>query len=99
MLLYTKKAGLDEQKVLAALSGGGAANWSMENYVPRILRDDYTPGFFARHFLKDLRIALAEADKMGLDLRATENAKRLYEIMVDVKGLGDQGTQGLINIY
>jgi 3-hydroxyisobutyrate dehydrogenase len=46
-----------------------------------------------------LRIALAEADKMGLDLRATENAKRLYEIMVDVKGLGDQGTQGLINIY
>ncbi|KRM05807.1 hypothetical protein FC89_GL001520 [Liquorilactobacillus ghanensis DSM 18630] len=99
MLLYTQKAGLDEQKVLAALSGGGADNWSMENYVPRILRNDYTPGFFARHFLKDLRIALAEADKMGLDLRATENAKRLYEIMVDVKGLGNQGTQGLINIY
>lgn len=99
MLLYTRAAGLNEQKVLTALSAGGADNWSMENYVPRILKDDYTPGFFARHFLKDLRIALEEADRMGLDLRATQQAKRLYEIMVDVKGLGDQGTQGLINIY
>lgn len=99
MLLYTRQAGLDEQKVLKTLSSGGADNWSMDNYVPRILKDDYTPGFFARHFLKDLRIALEEADKMGLDLRATNEAKRLYEIMVDVKGLGNQGTQGLINIY
>ena len=63
------------------------------------MQDDYTPGFFARHFLKDLRIALQEADRMGLDLSATANAKRLYEVMVDVYGLGDQGTQGLINIY
>lgn len=99
MLLYTKAAGLDPQKVLATLSSGGADNWSMENYVPRILKDDYTPGFFARHFLKDLRIALSEADAMGLNLVATAQAKRLYEVMVDVQGLGDQGTQGLINIY
>ncbi|WCL69604.1 NAD(P)-dependent oxidoreductase [Lactiplantibacillus plantarum] len=99
MLLYTKAAGLDPEKVLATLSSGGADNWSMDNYVPRILKDDYTPGFFARHFLKDLRIALSEADAMGLNLVATAQAKRLYEIMVDVKGLGDQGTQGLINIY
>lgn len=99
MLLYTRKAGLNEKKILETLSSGGADNWSMDNYVPRILKNDYTPGFFARHFLKDLRIALAEADQMGLDLRATNEAKRLYEIMVDVKGLGAQGTQGLINIY
>lgn len=99
MLLYTKAAGLDPQKVLSTLSSGGADNWSMDNYVPRILKGDYTPGFFARHFLKDLRIALSEADAMGLDLVATAQAKRLYEVMVDVKGLGDQGTQGLINSY
>ncbi|GEN47683.1 NAD(P)-dependent oxidoreductase [Ligilactobacillus pobuzihii] len=98
-LLYTKAAGLDPHKVLDALSAGGAQNWSLSNYGPRILDDDYTPGFFARHFLKDLRIALQEADKMGLDLSATANAKRLYEVMVDVYDLGDQGTQGLINTY
>ena len=90
-------AGLDPEKCSNVIYG--ADNWSMDNYVPRILKDDYTPGFFARHFLKDLRIALSEADAMGLNLVATAQAKRLYEVMVDVKGLGDQGTQGLINIY
>lgn len=98
-LLYAKAAGLDPEKVLSTLSSGGAQNWSLSNYGPRILKDDYTPGFFARHFLKDLRIALKEANNMGLDLKATAQATRLYEVMVDVYGLGDQGTQGLINTY
>lgn len=98
-LLYAKAAGLDPQKVLNTLSSGAAQNWSLSNYGPRILQEDYTPGFFARHFLKDLRIALKEANRMGLDLKATAQATRLYEVMVDVYGLGDQGTQGLINTY
>nr|WP_225430772.1 NAD(P)-dependent oxidoreductase [Levilactobacillus zymae] len=99
MLVYAKAAGLDLPQVLATLSSGGADNWSMENYVPRILKNDYTPGFFAKHFLKDLRIALREADRMHLDLPATQQAKQLYETMVDDCGLGDDGTQGLIKIY
>ncbi|WP_034527174.1 NAD(P)-dependent oxidoreductase [Secundilactobacillus oryzae] len=99
MLVYAKKANLPLQQVLDTLSSGGADNWSMDNYVPRILQGDYTPGFFAKHFLKDLRIALDEADKMGLKLPATERAKDLYEIMVDQANLGDDGTQGLIKTY
>jgi len=99
MLVYAKAAGLDLPQVLATLSSGGADNWSMDNYVPRILKGDYTPGFFAKHFLKDLRIALQEADRMGLDLPATRQAKLLYEAMVDDFGLGNDGTQGLIKTY
>ncbi|WP_143461614.1 NAD(P)-dependent oxidoreductase [Levilactobacillus enshiensis] len=99
MLVYAKAAGLDLPQVLATLSSGGADNWSMDNYVPRILKGDYTPGFFAKHFLKDLRIALQEADKMNLDLPATKQAKLLYEAMVDDFGLGNDGTQGLIKTY
>lgn len=99
MLVYAKAAGLDLPQVLATLSSGGADNWSMDNYVPRILKNDYTPGFFAKHFLKDLRIALREADRMHLDLPATAQAKQLYETMVDDCGLGDLGTQGLIKLY
>lgn len=99
MLVYAKAAGLDLPQVLATLSSGGANNWSMDNYVPRILKNDYTPGFFAKHFLKDLRIALREADRMHLDLPATAQAKQLYETMVDDCGLGDLGTQGLIKLY
>jgi len=67
--------------------------------VPLILKGDYRPGFFAKHFLKDLRIALQEADRMGLDLPATKQAKLLYEAMVDDYDLGDDGTQGLIKTY
>lgn len=99
MLVYAKAADLDLPQVLATLSSGGADNWSMDTYVPRILKDDYTPGFFAKHFLKDLRIALQEADRMHLDLPATRQAKQLYETMVDDRGLGNDGTQGLIKIY
>lgn len=99
MMVYAQHAGLDMNDVLDTLSSGGADNWSMDNYAPRILKGDYTPGFFAKHFLKDLRIALDEADKMKLDLPATKLAKQLYETMVDEKGLGNDGTQGLIKLY
>ncbi|KRM71797.1 NAD(P)-dependent oxidoreductase [Lacticaseibacillus brantae] len=98
MLLYAKKAGLDMDQTLATLAGGGANNWSMNAYGPRILAGDYTPGFFAKHFLKDLRIALDEADKMHLNLPATRLAADLYAAMV-AAGKGDMGTQGLITTY
>lgn len=99
MLVYAKAAGLDLEEVIKTVSGGAGENWSLSNYGPRILKGDYTPGFFAKHFLKDLRIALEEADKMKLDLPATKEAKRLYEILVDKKDLGNDGTQALIKLW
>ncbi|WP_461227129.1 NAD(P)-dependent oxidoreductase [Lacticaseibacillus suihuaensis] len=98
MLVYAKAAGLDLAQVLATVSGGSGANWSMSNYGPRILADDYTPGFFIKHFVKDLGIALDSATAMGLDLPATATARRLYRAMVDA-GQGDLGTQALIQSY
>lgn len=98
MLVYAKAAGLDLQQVINTVGGGAGANWSMSNYGPRILAGDYTPGFFIKHFVKDLRIALAEADHMGIDLPATKQAKQLYQALVDA-GSGDLGTQGLITSY
>lgn len=99
MLVYAKAANLNLQDVLTTLEGGGADNWSMENYVPRILKGDFKPGFFSKHFLKDLRIALEESEKMGLDLPATKQAKELYEKLVDEKGLGNDGTQALVKLW
>lgn len=98
MLVYAKAAGLELKQVLATVGGGAGANWSMQNYGPRILAGDYTPGFFIKHFVKDLRIALQEADQMGLDLPATKQAEQLYQALVDA-GSGDLGTQGLITSY
>lgn len=99
MLVYAKAANLDLNDVLTTLEGGGADNWSMENYVPRILKGDFKPGLFSKHFLKDLRIALEESEKMGLDLPATKQAKELYEKLVDEKGLGNDGTQALVKLW
>lgn len=99
MLVYAKAAGLDLQEVIKTVGAGAAANWSLSNYGPRVLRDNYTPGFFAKHFLKDLRIALEEAERMQLQLPATAEAKRLYEELVDQKGLGSAGTQALIKLW
>ncbi len=99
MLVYAKKAGLDLEAVLKTVGAGSAANWSLSNYGPRVLKGDYTPGFFSKHFLKDLRIALETAKEMKIELPATEEAKKLYETLVDEKHLGDLGTQGLIKLW
>lgn len=98
-LVYAKAAGLDLGQVIATLQGGAAENFSMGSYGPRILKGDYTPGFFAKHFLKDLRIALDTADEMQLNLPATKQAKELYEALVDQQGLGNDGTQALIKLW
>lgn len=99
LLVYAKAANLDLESVIKTVGGGSAANWSLANYAPRILKDDYTPGFFAKHFLKDLRIALDEAEKMDIDLPSTKEAKRLYEKLVDEANLGNDGTQALIKLW
>ena len=99
MLVYAEAADLDLTEVIKTVSSGAGENWSLSNYAPRILKEDYTPGFFAKHFLKDLRIALEEAEKMNLDLPATKQAKQLYEILVDKKGLGNDGTQALVKLW
>lgn len=99
MLVYAKAAGLDLEAVLKTVNGGSAQNWSLANYGPRILANDYTPGFFAKHFLKDLKIALTESEKMGLTLPATHQAKKLYARLVNEEQLGDDGTQALIKLW
>lgn len=98
LLVYAEKSGLDLEKVLDTVGGGSAANWSLTNYAPRILREDFSPGFFAKHFLKDLKIALDEATKLGIELPATERAKELYEKLTE-QGFENDGTQALIKLW
>lgn len=98
LLVYAREAGLDLEVVLETVGGGAAANWSLANYAPRILRQDFTPGFFAKHFLKDLKIALDEAEKMGIALPSTELAGKLYEQLCQA-GHQDDGTQALIKLW
>lgn len=98
LLVYADKAGLDLDKVLTTVGGGSAATWSLTNYAPRILREDFTAGFFVKHFIKDLGIALDESAKMGISLPATAGAKQLYDMLAE-KGFENDGTQALIKLW
>ncbi|OFI47684.1 oxidoreductase [Floricoccus penangensis] len=98
LLVYAKAAGLDVEKVIETVGGGSAANWSLANYSPRILKEDYSAGFFVKHFIKDLGIALDEAERMNINLPATKVARKLYVELAD-KGFENDGTQALIKLW
>lgn len=98
LLAYAKAAGLDIERVIEQVGSGSAGNWSLSNYAPRILKEDYSAGFFVKHFVKDLKIALDEAEKMQLDLPATKLAAELYEKLAE-KGFENDGTQALIKLW
>lgn len=98
MFAYAEKAGLELSEVIKTVNGGAAQNTSLGNYGTRIISEDYSPGFFVKHFVKDLKIALDEAEKMNLDLPATQKAYDLYTKLEDA-GHGDDGTQSLIKLW
>ena len=77
-LLYAYKAGLDLNTVLQSVSGGAAGSWSLSNYGPRMINGNFDPGFYVEHFIKDMGIALEEANRMGLALPGLALAKQLY---------------------
>jgi 3-hydroxyisobutyrate dehydrogenase len=94
-LLYAQRAGLNLETVLRSVSVGAAASRSLDLYGPRILKRDFEPGFYVEHFIKDMGIALAEAERMNLCLPGLALAKQLYEA-VRANGYGRKGTQALL---
>ncbi len=97
-LVYAKKAGLDVQKVFDTISTGAAKSFSLSSYGPRIIKGDYSPGFFIKHFIKDMRIALNEAEKMGIEFPGLALAKEMYEKLAK-EGEENSGTQALIKYW
>ena len=93
-LLYAYKAGLDLETVMQSVGGGAAGSWSLANLGPRIIANNFAPGFFVEHFVKDLGIALAEAQRMGLCLPGLALANQLYLSLV-AHGHARDGTQAL----
>lgn len=94
-LLYAYKAGLNIEIMLSSIATGAAACWSLDNLAPRIMRREFDTGFFVEHFIKDLSIALDEAENMNLSLPGLALAKQLY-ISVKANGGVRLGTQSLM---
>jgi len=97
-LTYAKKAGLDPTRVIESIGGGAAASWSLNNLAPRALKGDFAPGFYVKHFIKDIRLALESAEAMKLTLPGLTQAKKLYD-EVATRGWENEGTQVLLRWY
>ncbi len=80
--------------MLQSIRGGAAGCWSLDNLAPRILQRNFAPGFLVDHFIKDMEIALAEADRMGLVLPGLKLVDELYRTL-QTQGHGRSGTQAL----
>ena len=94
-LLYAYKAGLDPERMLMSVGRGAAASWMLDNLAPRVLKRDFSPGFYVEHFIKDMGIALKEAERMNLVLPGLSLVRELY-LAASAQGHGRKGTQALL---
>ncbi|MFO0812862.1 MAG: NAD(P)-dependent oxidoreductase [Gemmatales bacterium] len=94
-LLYAYRAGLDPTTVLTSVGSGAAASAALNVLWPRMIKKDFEPGFYVEHFIKDMGIALAEAERMQLALPGLALAKQLYQAVM-AQGRGRKGTQALL---
>ncbi len=97
-LAYAGQSGLDAATVLKSIESGAAGSWSLSNLGPRMINGDFEPGFYVKHFIKDMTIASESAKSMELDTPGLDLAKSLYEKLAE-QGGSDDGTQALFKIY
>ncbi|WP_075981106.1 NAD(P)-dependent oxidoreductase [Bacillus massilinigeriensis] len=97
-IAYAEKAGLDPENVLKSISSGAAGSWSLSNLGPRMVKGDFDPGFYIKHMIKDMDIALGEAKTMGMDTPGLALSRKLYGELAD-QGEENNGTQALYKYY
>jgi 3-hydroxyisobutyrate dehydrogenase len=96
-LLYTRAAGLGLDAMVDIVGKGAAASWSLNNLGRRIAKGDFNPGFYIKHFVKDMGIALQEARRMKLALPGLALVNQFY-VAAQAQGLESLGTQGLYKV-
>jgi 3-hydroxyisobutyrate dehydrogenase len=96
-LVYAKKSGLDPLTVLKNMEAGAAGSWGLSNIGPKIIQGDFAPGFYVKHFIKDMNIAIQSAQEMGLALPALKLARSLYEQLTEM-GESESGVHALFKV-
>lgn len=97
-IIFALKTGLNVNKFMQTISSGSAASFSLTSYGPRILNDDFMPGFYIHHFIKDMALALKECQRYDFKLPGLELAYNLYnQLSEEIKNL--EGTQSIIKAY
>ncbi len=97
-MVYAKRAGLSTEKVLSSISTGAAGSWSLSNLAPRMLEGNFEPGFYIKHFIKDMNIALEEAEKMEMKAPGLALARSIYGEL-EAEGEENSGTQAIYKYW
>lgn len=97
-IAYAMKSGLDPDTMLQSVTSGAANSFSLSDLGPRIINENYEPGFYVKHFVKDLHIALQETERLNLKLPGLQLAHDMYTELL-AEGYGENGTQVLIKKY
>ena len=95
-MLFAHRQGLHVKDFIEAIGGGAAGSKSLDLYATRIMSGDMAPGFKVNHFVKDLKLAIEAADRVGLSLPGLALAKTLYVSLQGHADDGELGTQSLI---
>ncbi|MBE7718298.1 MAG: NAD(P)-dependent oxidoreductase [Lacrimispora celerecrescens] len=97
-MVYAKANGLDVGVMVDSIATGAAGSAQLNAMAPRILSGNFAPGFFIKHFIKDMKLAAEEAEAAGISLGVLDHVLSMYETMA-ASGLGDEGTQALVKYY
>jgi len=97
-LVFSKKAGLDQTRVVQSISAGAAGSWSMDNYGPRMIMRSFGPGFAIKHYIKDLKIALEAAEDMEMETPGLALALQIYEQLGE-NGELESGIHAIIKYF
>jgi 3-hydroxyisobutyrate dehydrogenase/2-hydroxy-3-oxopropionate reductase len=97
-ITYANAVGLDVQSMLRCISQGAAGSWQMEHMAPKMLDKQFDPGFYIKHYIKDMKIARQQVQEKNINLKILEDVLSMYQTLEE-NGLGDLGTQALIKYY
>ncbi|MCD4720935.1 MAG: NAD(P)-dependent oxidoreductase [Desulfobacula sp.] len=97
-IAYAKKSGLDPETVLKSIGSGAAGSWSLNNLGPRMIAQNFEPGFYIKHFIKDMNIAATSSNRLGLETPGLDLALSLYKKMAE-NGFENDGTQALFKLF
>lgn len=97
-LTYAKAKGLDLETLLKSVSTGAAGSKQLDTFGPKIIEENYEPGFFMKHFIKDMKLALIEANMSDISLEVLSLVLSNYE-QLEAEGFGNLGTQALMKYY
>ncbi len=96
-MVFAKKNGLDLKKTIEAVGGGAAGSWQLSNLGPKMIENDFRPGFMIDLQQKDLRLVLQTAEESQTSLPAASLVHQLFSA-AQAAGHGKDGTQALFTV-